>query len=61
MKSVKEIVNKYYQEYGDNFGIEITRDKMFSKRVEIKSFWGIIRIYENICSDLRREGYTVFG
>lgn len=61
MKSVKEITEKYYEEYGDNFGIEITRDKMFSKRVEIKSFWGIIGIYEKICSDLRRAGYTVFG
>jgi hypothetical protein len=61
MKSVKEITEKYYEEYGDNFGIEITRDKMFPKRVEIKSFWGIIGIYEKICSDLRKAGYTVFG
>jgi len=61
MKSVKEIVKKYYSEYGDNFGIEITIHKTFHKRVEIKSFWGIITIYENICSELRREGYTVLG
>ena len=61
MKSVKEITEKYYEEYGDNFGIEIIRDKMFPKRVEIKSFWGIIGIYEKICSDLRKAGYTVFG
>jgi len=62
VKSVKEIVQKYYDEYGDlAFGVEIIRDKTFRKRVEIKSFWGRINIYEEISRDLRLEGYTVFG
>jgi hypothetical protein len=62
MKSVKEIVQKYYDEYGDlAFGVEIIRDKNFPKQVEVKSFWGSLTIYENICRDLRKEKYTVFG
>lgn len=61
MKSVAEIVKNYYDEYGDNFGVEIIRDKTFQKRVEIKNFWGMLTIYEKICSELRREGYTVLG
>ena len=58
MISVKEITEKYNDEL---FGIEIIRDKTFPKRVEIKNFWGKLNIYENICSDLRRAGYTVLG
>jgi hypothetical protein len=58
MKSVKEITENYNDV---DFGIEITRDKVFPKRVEIKSFWGSLTIYENICRDLRKAGYTVFG
>ena len=61
MKSVKEIVQKYYDEYGDSFGVEIITNKTFPKRVEIKNFWGKLNIYESICSDLRKEKYTVFG
>ena len=61
MKSVNEIVQKYYDEYGDNFGVEIIRDKNFPKQVEIKNFWGKLNIYEEISRDLRKEGYTVFG
>jgi hypothetical protein len=61
MKSVTEIVQKYYDEYGDNFGLEIIRDKTFPKQVEIKNFWGKLNIYEEISRDLRLEGYTVFG
>ena len=60
-KSVKEIVQKYFDEYGDTFGLEIIRNEKFRKQVEIKSFWGRINIYEEISRDLRKEGYTVFG
>lgn len=57
MKSVKEITENYNSEL---FGIEITIKKDFTKQLEIKSFWGKLDIYENICKDLRREGYTIF-
>jgi hypothetical protein len=61
MKTVKQIVQKYYDEYGDNFGVEIIRDKTFPKQVEIKNFWGNLTIYQEISRDLRKAGYTVFG
>jgi len=62
VKSVKEIVQKYYDEYGDlAFGVEIIRDKNLPKLVEIKNFWGKLNIYEEISRDLRLAGYTVFG
>lgn len=57
MKTVKQITQQYE---GNDFGIEIIRDKTFPKRIEIKSWWGKHNIYENICKDLLKEGYTLF-
>jgi hypothetical protein len=58
MKSIKEITENYNDEL---FGIDIVKNKNLPKQVEIKSFWGSLTIYESICKDLRKEGYTVFG
>lgn len=58
MKSVREIIENYND---GMIGIEIIRDKLFPKRLTIKSWWGKHNIYENICRDLRREGYTIFS
>lgn len=57
MKSIKEITQNYNDEL---FGIEIIRKKDFPKQLEIKSFWGKLNIYESICKELRREGYTIY-
>lgn len=58
MKSINEILSEYNNEL---FGVDIVKNKQFPKQVEIKNFWGSLTIYENICKDLRKEGYTVFG
>jgi hypothetical protein len=58
MKTLKQITKKYE---GNNFNVEIIRNKTFPKRIKIISWWGLGDTYEHLCKELRREGYTLFG
>ena len=58
MKTIKQITKKYE---GNNFNVEIIRNKTIPKRIKIISWWGLGDVYEQLCKELRREGYTVFG
>lgn len=56
MKTINTIKEQYE---GNDFGVEIIRSKVSSKQIKIGSWWGNCDIYQQLCSELRREGYQL--